>query len=245
MGFKKQWCDWILECVSSARVAVLVNGSPTSEFNLGRGLRQGDPLSPFLFNIATEALSRFLEKAAVIGLFKGFEFGGHQLTHLQYVDDVLLFCDGDSSELLNLKRVLRVFELLAGLKINFHKSALIGMNQPDIVVDEMANLLACKSKKMPFKYLGIFIGENPRRKLVWRDVTARFQSKLAMWKGKFLSLGGRITLIKAVLNSIPMFIMSICQLGLERSWRLGCEDLYGRAMWRKRVCIRLAGQLLV
>lgn len=109
-------------------MTVLVNGAYTREFNMGKGLRQGYPLSPLLFDIAAEALSRMLTKVEEIGLIYGVSLGSRPFTHLQYADDVLLF-SGDSLEgLLNLKHMLRCFALLTGLKINFYKSALIGIN---------------------------------------------------------------------------------------------------------------------
>ncbi|CAM8943692.1 unnamed protein product [Rhodiola kirilowii] len=71
MGFGVKWRKWISECISTVRLAVLVNGSPTEEFAMERGLRQGDPLSPFLFLIAAEGLSRLLSKQKKSGLSKG------------------------------------------------------------------------------------------------------------------------------------------------------------------------------
>lgn len=93
MGFGVKWTGWMLECVSTARAAVLVNGSASNEFYLGRGLRQGDPLSPFLFILITEVLHLLLEKAGVLGLVVGIHgvIPGYMITHLQFADDIILF----------------------------------------------------------------------------------------------------------------------------------------------------------
>jgi hypothetical protein len=72
MGFSTKWRQWIMTCVSSATVSVLVNGSPTNEFSMRRGLRQGDPLSPFMFLIAAEGLNVMLKASVDSGLFKGY-----------------------------------------------------------------------------------------------------------------------------------------------------------------------------
>nr|GFB37596.1 hypothetical protein [Tanacetum cinerariifolium] len=114
----------------SKNVAVLVNGSPTEFFPMKRGLRQGDPLSPFLFNIVSEGLNVLLTKAKEAGLFSPVDVGrakSFPISHLQFADDTLILCEAGRENLLNVKRVLRCFQLSAGLKINFLKSMLYGV----------------------------------------------------------------------------------------------------------------------
>ncbi|XP_071715046.1 uncharacterized mitochondrial protein AtMg01250-like [Rutidosis leptorrhynchoides] len=91
MGFGAKWRNWIFACLKSASVSILVNGSPTSEFTLKRGIRQGDPLSPFLFIIAAEGLNILTNAATEKGLFKGVEIGEDKvkISHLQYADDTI------------------------------------------------------------------------------------------------------------------------------------------------------------
>lgn len=94
MGFVAKWRAWILECLSMTFVSVLVSGSPTKKFRVGCGLRQGDPLSPFLFLIAVEGFRIFINKAVEINLFEGYRFGAveKQVYRLQFTDDILLLC---------------------------------------------------------------------------------------------------------------------------------------------------------
>ncbi|XP_071711009.1 uncharacterized mitochondrial protein AtMg01250-like [Rutidosis leptorrhynchoides] len=91
MGFGDKWKKWILCCLNLASVLILINGPPTKEFKLGRGVRQGDPLSPFLFILASEGLNILTKSAFEIGYFKGVEVGKDKIniTHLQYVDDTM------------------------------------------------------------------------------------------------------------------------------------------------------------
>lgn len=126
-------CDWILECISSSYSSVLINGSPSSEFKSFRGLRQGDPLSPFLFDIVVEVVNILLERARSCGLIRGVQVGrnGMIISHLQFADDTILFSNNDRNEILNIKRILRYFQLLSGLKINFSKSMLCGIKIND------------------------------------------------------------------------------------------------------------------
>ncbi|XP_071706748.1 uncharacterized protein [Rutidosis leptorrhynchoides] len=93
LGLGSKWRQWILACLKSATISILVNGSPTLEFNLGRGVRQGDPLSPFLFIIAAEGLNALTKMAVCNNRFSGVEIGKDKvcISHLQYADDTIFF----------------------------------------------------------------------------------------------------------------------------------------------------------
>ena len=93
MGFPVLWCKWIKKCIGTATTSVLVNGSPTNEFTLGKGLRQGDPLSPFLFLLAVEGFLVLMKSLTDNNLFTGYKVGRFDLvtvSHLQFADDTLL-----------------------------------------------------------------------------------------------------------------------------------------------------------
>ena len=93
MGFGSRWRNWMRNCVSSPLLSILVNGCPTPEFGIERGLRQRDPLSPFLFNITIEGLNDLFRKAMDSNMVKGASFGKNdvQVSHLQFADDMILF----------------------------------------------------------------------------------------------------------------------------------------------------------
>ncbi|KAD2230171.1 hypothetical protein E3N88_41595 [Mikania micrantha] len=118
MGFPKLWSDWINAILKSARASVLINGSPTREFTCFRGLRQGDPLSPFLFIIAMEAFSCFIKKSVLEGLFCGIKTpnANLSLTHFLFADDAIILGEWLESNVDNLMRILRCFYLVSGLK---------------------------------------------------------------------------------------------------------------------------------
>ncbi|KAL4320202.1 hypothetical protein GQ457_18G015870 [Hibiscus cannabinus] len=130
LGFGSRWCQWIYSCISSASVSILVNGSPTVPFAIGRGLRQGCPLSPLLFNLVAEALSALLRKAIRLGFFSGFHIGQKavEISHLQFADDLIVFCEASMTKIKNIVRILRGFEIAAGLKLNLSKTSLLGVN---------------------------------------------------------------------------------------------------------------------
>ncbi|GAU10072.1 hypothetical protein TSUD_421240, partial [Trifolium subterraneum] len=134
MSFPVLWRKWIKECASTATASVLVNGNPTEEFPLERGLRQGDPLSPFHFLLAAEGLNVLMETAVARNLFTGYTIGERDpvsVSHLQFADDTLLLGAKSWANVRALRAVLVLFETMSGLKVNFHKSMLVGVNIPD------------------------------------------------------------------------------------------------------------------
>ncbi|MCI18312.1 RNA-directed DNA polymerase (Reverse transcriptase), partial [Trifolium medium] len=201
----------IRECVCTATTSILVNGSPTDEFPRRRGLRQGDPLSPFLFLLAAEGLNVLMEAMVARNLFTGYNIGEQGLvsvSHLQFADDTLLLGVKSWANVRALRAVLVLFETMSGLKVNFNKSMLVGVNISDSWLGEAASVLCCKVGKIPFLYLGLPIGGDPRRLSFWDPVLLRIKNRLSGWKSRFLSFGGRLVLLRSVLTSLPVFAIS-------------------------------------
>ncbi|GKV09903.1 hypothetical protein SLEP1_g21337 [Rubroshorea leprosula] len=243
MGFSNSWRKWIMECLRSSMVLVLVNGSPTRQFSMSRGLRQGDPLCPFLFLIIAEGINGLVLKAVEKGLLEGVEVRGKRfkITHLQYADDTLLFGIATKENVWAMKSILRIFELVSGLKINFNKSQLIGIGVKEEWLEKMAWILCCKKGYLPFKYLGIPIGGRSGKLSFWKPVLEGVSRKLSTWKGRYLSLGGRITLINSVLSSLPVFWMSVYMIPKgkdntvsQMGWWLNGSWIW-KLQWRRRL----------
>lgn len=115
-------------------MSILVNDSPTNEFHLHKGLRQGDPLSPFLFLIAAEGLSYLMRKAEATREFEGFKIAGDKVTvsHLQFADDTILLGKALAKNAKAMRSILRLLELASGLKVNFQKSSLHRTNMKEV-----------------------------------------------------------------------------------------------------------------
>jgi len=131
MNFPTLWRKWISECVGSATASVLVNGSPIEEFPIERGLRQGDLLSPFLFLLAAEGFNVMMSSVVEAGLYHGYRVGihdGNSLSHLQFADDTLILGVKSWANVRYMRAVIILFEQVSGLKVNFHKSMLTGIN---------------------------------------------------------------------------------------------------------------------
>jgi hypothetical protein len=211
MGFPLLWRKWIKECVTTSTASVLVNGSPTSEFPLQRGLRQGDPLSPFLFLLAAEGLNVMMSSLVANNLFTGYGVGNTNsvaVSHLQFADDTLLLGAKSWANVRALRAVLTIFAEMSGLNVNFNKSILVGVNIADSWLNEAASILNCKVGKIPFLYLGLSIGGDPRRLAFWDPVVNTIKSRLSRWQSRFLSFGGRLVLLKSVLTSLPVYALS-------------------------------------
>jgi hypothetical protein len=211
MAFPPLWRKWMRECVGTATASVLVNGSPTEEFPFQRGLRQGDPLSPFLFLLAAEGLNILMSAMVERNVFTGYSVGEQDsitVSHLQFADDTLLLGVKSWANVRALRTVLVLFELMSGLKVNFHKSMLVGVNIADSWLHEAASALCCRVGKVPFLYLGLPIGGDPRRLGFWEPVLTHIRNRLSGWKSRFLYFGGRLVLLKSVLTSLPVYALS-------------------------------------
>ncbi|GAU26327.1 hypothetical protein TSUD_56250 [Trifolium subterraneum] len=211
MNFPATWCRWIMECVTTATASVLVNGSPTDEFGLERGLRQGNPLSPFLFLLAAEGLNVMMNSLVSRQLSMPYGIGVHNevlISHLQFADDTLLIGEKSWANVRALKSVLLLFESVSGLKVNFHKSMLFGINVNDSWLHEAVVVMRCNYGRLPFLYLGLPIGGDSRKLRFWDPVVSRIRKRLSGWKCKNLSFGGRLILLKFVMSSVPVYFLS-------------------------------------
>ena len=210
MRFHRKWIKWVKGCLETATVSVLVNGSPTEEFRPTRGLRQGDPLAPFLFLIVAEGLAGLVHKVVKEDVLSGIKVGRAELECclLQFADDTLFMCEDSFSNVFTIKVILRIFELASGLKVNFYKSKLAGLQVDKNILEIYARTLNCDIMQIPFIYLGVQVGGNPRRMQFWEPVVEKVKARLSVWKGKCLSFAGRLCLIKSVLTSIPLFYLS-------------------------------------
>lgn len=206
MNFDHTLIVWIKSLLNTSRISLLVNGSPIKEFSPGRGLRQGDPLSPLLFNIVGEVLNTMLRVSSQKGILQGISLNkdAPPITHLQYADDTVIFLDNTVNSVKGVKRVLQSFQMISGLKINFDKSEIYTTSFLNPIVEEAVEIIKCKVGKWPMKYLGMSVGSSSRRKIFWEPLIRKIKHRLASWKADHLNQAGNLTLVKSVLDSLPI-----------------------------------------
>ena len=190
--------NWIMECLTSVNFAVLVNGNPSSFFTTSRGIWQGCPLSPLLFILVIEGLSLLIEDAKRNGKIKGIKISSHLfLTHLLFVDDVILFGLGTYEEWIAFKVILDTFCEASGMCINLEKSYFLHNDLDAALLGRITGLLPYRFAHLNqgFKYLGYFLKPSGYLVKDWHWLIAKFEKRISHWTNRILSMGGHLVLI--------------------------------------------------
>lgn len=155
-GFDKKWRDWITQVVTGGTMSVKLNDKIGSYIKSYKGVRQGDPLSPILFNFAADCLTKMVENAQDRGLVTGLvdHIVPNGVAILQYADDTIIFLKHDVQKARSMKLLLYMYEMMAGLKINFNKSEIVMINDNDNWGYVYANIFNCQVGFSPIKYMG-------------------------------------------------------------------------------------------
>ena len=162
MGFGVKWRGRIKVCITTVCFSIIVNGSPVGFFGSSHGLRQCDWLSPLLFLLIMEVLSRILKKTEDCGLLRGLHvkptnFIGVRISHLLFTDDTKSFCDASRDQLLSIRLALTCFQAFTGLKVYVGKSEIVPVREVGNI-DVLATILRCRVGILPMKYLGMLLG---------------------------------------------------------------------------------------
>ena len=151
--------EWIYCCLNSSKRSIIINGSPTGEFQFGRGLKQGDLLSPFLFLLVMESLHISFKRVVEAEIFNGIKVGGSvNLSHTFYANDAVFVGEWSESNIISLIHVLDCFHRVSALKINFNKSKLMGIEVDSAKVARASGKVGCLVLKTHFLYLGSYVG---------------------------------------------------------------------------------------
>eukprot|EP00253_Pinus_taeda_P034616 PITA_34616 len=195
-GFCRTWIKWILALIKSPRYSILVNGAPSAPFTPSRGIRQGDPLSPFLFVILMEGLSRIIAKKKAEGSIKGLQpiRSLPATTHQQFVDDTMLHGTPTMKEAVAYRGILDLFSQASGMEINFSKSTIFFFNTHPAVQAHLSQLLGFRTSSLPSKYLRAPLTLKPWQKNHWEKFLANRKKKCSHWTHRALNLACRLIL---------------------------------------------------
>jgi hypothetical protein len=213
-GFCKTWCKWIKKVVNSGTLSVKVNDNMGSYFKSRKGVRQGDPLSPLLFNLAADCLAKMVQIAQGNNLVKGLipNIIPRGAAILQYADDTILCMEDDLETLTNMKFLLYIYEKMSGLKIDFGKSEIIMVSSDEQKALQYSELINCATGVWPIKYLGVLVSGSRLHVKDWMALNLKIIKRLEGWQCSSLSYGGKLILLNACLSCIPTYAMSMYML---------------------------------
>ncbi|GJR93536.1 hypothetical protein Tco_0265710 [Tanacetum coccineum] len=213
-GFHDRMISWIMECVSTTSFSISINGSLHGFFKEKRGLRQGDPLSPYLFTLVMEVFTLMLHRR--VRESSSFTYHRYcselELINLCFADDLFLFAHGDVNSATIIKEALDEFKDASGLNPSMPKSKAYFCNVLNHTKLAILLVLPFEEDRLPVKYLGVPLVSS---RLIFRDckeLIDKVQNRVNDWKNKSLSFAGRLQLIQSVLGSLNVFWASVFAL---------------------------------
>lgn len=206
--FPDKWIKWIDELLIRASSRVVSNGGHSNFFKHKKGLRQGDPLSPMLFDIAVDVFQKMIEVLNnSLNSMLTRKLRSSVIVH-QYADDTVLISKADNTTVVSLKIILRLFTSVSGLEINYGKSSWIPINVDSNQVPIISAILGCAETNFLIIYLGLPLTLHRPSKELFMPLIEKVEQKLEGWKSRLILRGGRLLLMNSVLSSIPIYFMS-------------------------------------
>eukprot|EP00253_Pinus_taeda_P002079 PITA_02079 len=208
-GFCSMWVRWIMILITSSQFSILINGIPSRPFKPSRGIRQGDPLSPFLFILMAEGLGRHIKNVLLSRQIIGLSVHNTPAnSHQQFVDDTMLFGYPSVQEASRFKALLNDFSKASGTDVNCRKSQIFFFHTPPSVKTAVTRILGFPSASLPSKYLGALLVASAIKHSTWQSLLEKLESRLNLWTHRTLNLVSRVVLIKSVLQAMPLYMFS-------------------------------------
>eukprot|EP00253_Pinus_taeda_P004040 PITA_04040 len=213
MGFDPSFTTMIAACITGPWISPLINGRPCSAFQSSRGLRQGCPLSPYLFILMAESFSQALDYNRRVGLITGIkiEQGAKNINHSQFADDTLLIGGASTTIARRFRKLLDQFMDYSGGKVNEAKSCIYGWNTTNQTIHSIASIFGVPSRLIwnRFSYLGMPVSLGPLKADTWNEILDKIERKVQQWGTMWLNLAGRLILLKSGITSLPIYRFSL------------------------------------
>ncbi|XP_073051225.1 uncharacterized protein [Primulina eburnea] len=218
-GFSQDWVRNIMSCIETPRFSILWNGEQLEWIKPGRGIRQGDSISPYIFVLCIERLSHLICQAVENNHWKAIRLSrnGPPLSHLLFADDIVLFAEASNEQLTIIMEILNKFCSCSGETVNFQKSHMfVSKNVNNTMATNLSSTSGIPLTTDLGKYLGVPSIHGRVTSSMYKQVLDRIKARLEGWKTKYLSFAGRQVLAKSVLNAIPLYSMqtSLLPLGI-------------------------------
>ena len=198
-----------------------------------------------------EVFSRMVKSMERAGLLSGFRADGRRgrgecVLHLLFADDTIFFCDAEVEQVLLVQLLLLCFQAVTGLKVNAAKSEMVPIKEVNNV-HALAEILGCRVGALPMTYLGMPLGASHKSPSIWNPILENIESKLVGWKKLYSSKGGRLTLLKSTLSSLPTYFLSLFTIPTyvaNKSEKLQRDFLWGdpktHLLGCDKVCMSMA-----
>ncbi|XP_057419026.1 uncharacterized protein LOC130713258 [Lotus japonicus] len=210
IGLDDHMCSLIMQCVSSCRYQVCFNGDRTDSFIPHRGLRQGDPLSPYLFVLCMERLAHKINDAITDGGWKPVRLSrnGPPISHLFFADDLLLFGEASMEQMETVMTCLGDFCSASGMKVSIAKTRMmISSNVGTHVASQLSHVAGVALTSDLGRYLGVPLVHKRVTATNYQYILDRTQRRLSSWRTHVLNFAGRVTLTKSVIAALPTYCM--------------------------------------
>jgi hypothetical protein len=177
-GFPAKWIGWIKEFLQTSQAQMLINGQTGKKFRIQRGVRQGDPLSRYLFILVADILQQMFKKAYKSGFLQHPILQGVPMPVLQYADDTMIILQGSVHQATLARFILDAFTKFTGLQINFRKSTFVSMHMSESSVAAAAAVLGCPIAQLPCTSLGLPRTANMISRTLLQPVINRISRRL-------------------------------------------------------------------
>lgn len=232
LGFRNQWVNKVMRCVTSVRYSFQINGQPYGDITPSRGLRQGDPLSPYLFLICAEGFSALLRQAEERRDILGLKIArsAPPISHLFFADDSMIIFQASQRSLQSIGSIFSLYSNCSGQMINYSKSLLLfSPNTPETVRSLFLESLNMRMTEAIETYLGLPMLGGRNKRVIFGPIKDKIWVRLNSWRETLFSQGGKEILLKAVIQAMPTYFMSCFKI--PEGQCLEIERLMARYWW--------------